>query len=134
MDQEEPGKHADASKAHSDEPVVPQDGFKPAACQSPCSMYDPVRSHVQHAKMRVAISPVVLDRAHGLRRATCKFCLDVFEAARQHELGAMLRAGHRIADRLASDVNEPGDRDTASALLLVDLKLDRPEQRLVEGL
>ena len=42
----------------------------------------------------------------------------------------MLGPGHRIADRLADCLDDPGDPETPAPGLDIDLELDRPEQRL----
>src|SRR5712691_2345801 len=54
----------------------------------------------------------------------------VFKPVWQFDAGAILGAGHRVADRLADRLDDAGNAEMAAPSLDIDLKVDGPEQRL----
>ena len=89
---------------------------------------------MQHAEMRMTASPIVCNYTRGFRIAARIFGFRILKSMRKHDLGAMLLARNRISYWFGVDVDNSGDREAASPLLLVKLELYWFEHWLVKGL
>src|SRR4051794_13668879 len=82
-------------------------------------------------ELAVRVSELQLDRGLRLGPAASDFGQRVFEAVHHVDAHAVLRASHRIEDRLAAAFGHPGHDQARSSRGNVELKLDRREDRFM---
>jgi len=82
------------------------------------------------SERRVSLRDIELDPACAADRGVCNFSFAVLESFGHDDLDAMLRAGHRVLDRLNIALQDSRDRQLCPSLRFIELKLDRCEDRI----